>query len=126
MVERGAHVDGRVEKSSRAYHLLHNNAAALFEFVISWGRAHANHLSAQIFKLGEFQRPIVQSGGKAESVFHEIDLAAAVATVHSVNLSEGDVALVYHHQKIVGEIVQQAERTAARLSSVEKRIHSGS
>jgi hypothetical protein len=71
------------------------------------------------FELLELQRAVVHRCGQAETVFHQIDLAAAVATVHRPDLRHAHMALVNEHQEIVREIVQQAERPRTCLPSVK-------
>ena len=46
-------------------------------------------------------------------------LAGAVALVLAVELGDGDVGLVDHHQEVVGEVVEQGVGRLARLPAVE-------
>ena len=56
---------------------------------------------------------------KAEAVFNKDGLAGMVASVHRPHLRESHVALVNESDEILWEIVQEAERTLARLAPVE-------
>ena len=59
-------------------------------------------------ELLEAQRAVVECGGQAEPILHEVLLAGAVSTIHGIDLRHGDVALVDHHQIVFWEKVEQA------------------
>src|SRR5881409_3109871 len=63
-------------------------------------------------------RPVVVGGWEAEAEVHQVLLAGAVALQHAVHLGDGDVALVDEHQKILGEVVQQAPGPLSRGAPV--------
>ena len=72
-----------------------------------------------VVKLIKTQRTVVESRGQAETVFHEVLLAGAVAAEHGIDLRHGDVALVNDHQVVLGEEVEQAIWFLAGLPAIE-------
>ena len=115
----GPHLHDRIEQTRGTYHLLHHHALGFVQLVVGRCGADVYRLAGEVVELVVGQRPVVQRRRQAETVLHQACLAAAVAAVHGANLRHRDVALVHHQQEVVGEIVYQAERTAARRAAVE-------
>jgi hypothetical protein len=65
------------------------------------------------------KRTVVGRRGQPEAVLDERLLAGAVALVLAVELGHGHVALVEHHQEVVGEVVEEGVRGHARASAVD-------
>ena len=119
LVFRRAHLDLGVQQAGGADDLFHIYSARFFQFVVGRSSRHVDGLVLHGLEFLEFERAVVDGCRQAESVLHQGGLAAAVASVHGLHLRDGYVALVDHHQKIFGEIVQQAERAAARFPAVQ-------
>ena len=113
------HVNGRVQQSSGANDLFHDHAFGTLQFVVRGGRRDVNGLVDDSVEFFVGQRAVVQGGGQAESVVDEGHFAGAVSAKHRPELGHRDVALVNHHKKVFGEVIQQAEGTLARLPTVE-------
>ena len=73
-----------------------------------------------MLKLIKVQRSVVQSRRESESEFHQVGLAGTVAAIHGSDLGNGHVAFINDQQKIIREIIDQAERAATGFSAVEK------
>ena len=108
-----------IDQSRRANQLLNNRAFALNQLIISRRSTHVDRCSDHRLELLEAQRTVVDSGGQAESVLHQIDLSGAIATIHRAHLRQRYVALVDHHQVILRKVVEQAEGTTALRTPVE-------
>ena len=65
------------------------------------------------------QRPVVDRARQPEAVLDQHPLAGHVALVHRADLRHGDVRLVDHEQEVLGEVVEQRVRRAARLAAVD-------
>ena len=119
LVEAGPHLDDRVEQTGGPDDLLYHHALALLELVVGRGGAYVDNLPGQTLELVELQRPVIHGSRQAEPVLHQIHLARTVAPVHGPDLRHGHVALVDDGEKILGEIVEQAEGAGTRFAAVE-------
>ena len=63
-------------------------------FVVGWRGGDKNGLGDEGFKFFKFQGPVIQRGGQAEAVLHQVFFTRAVAFVHGANLPDADVAFV--------------------------------
>ncbi|CAB4874113.1 unannotated protein [freshwater metagenome] len=66
-----------------------------------------NLLTNSVQKLWPFEWSIVESAGKAKTVFDQCSLARRVAFIHGTDLWHGHVRFVNDDDEIVGEIVNQ-------------------
>ena len=76
-------------------------------------------LTYQVVEFLEFQGTVVGCCGEAEAVFYQGLLTRTVAAVHRPYLGQCHVALVYEGEKVVGEVVYQAEWPHSGLAAVE-------
>ena len=97
----------------------HEHTFRLFQFLVAGSGADVYHLRSESFEFLEFERSVVDGGGEPESILHEIHLAREVTAVHAPYLRQCDMAFIYDRQEILGEIVEQTERTRSRFASVE-------
>ena len=65
------------------------------------------------------QWSVVQGRWQAKSVFHQRGLARTVTAEHCADLRHRHVAFINDEQKVISEVVEQAERTLAGLAPVE-------
>ena len=114
-----AHLDGRIEQTRRANHLVDVHTARFGEFILVGGGADIDDLVGEFAKLFEFERAVVERGGQAETVVHQAFFARAVAAVHGADLWHTDVAFVDDHEKVFREKVEQTIGAHARLAAVE-------
>ena len=114
----GAHDDLGVKQARGPDDLLHDLAGP-FPLVGRGGGGYVNHLLDAGVKLLISQGPVVKGGGQAETVIHQHVLPGPVPRVHGANLRHGHVAFVDHHQKALGEIIQQTEGRVALLAPVK-------
>ncbi len=112
-------MDGRIDQTCRADHLLDEHAAALVQLPAARCGGNRHGLRAHHVPFLEAQRAVVHAGGQAETVFRQGRLAAEVAAEHAADLRNGDVAFVGEHQRIVGHIFEQRRRRLARPPSGE-------
>ena len=87
--------------------------------VLAWRGRHEHHLRRDREELLERLGTVVERTGEAEAVVHERLLAGAVALRHPADLGHGLVGLVDEADEIIGEVVEQAVGTVARLAAVE-------
>ena len=119
LVFRRTHLYLWVKESRGAYHLFHHHALCCIQFVFRRGCRDIYDLIQHLLKLLKPQRTIVKCGRQSETVLHKILLSAPVTTIHSPYLGYGDVALIYHHEEILGEEVKQAIRSLAWSPAVK-------
>ena len=119
LVLGGAYLDGRVQQAGGADNLFYHQALGLLQFVIGRGGAHVDGLAGDGFKLVKGEGAVVAGGGEAEAVLYQGFLAGVVSAVHSADLGEGYVALVYEYQEIVREIINEGEGPLAGFSAVK-------
>ena len=111
--------DFRVDEACRADDLLNKHAASLLHFPFA-GRGRDMHgLRAHGVPFLEPQRPVIEAGREAETVFGERRLALKVAAIHAADLRHGDVALIGKHQSVIGQIFEQSRRRLARFTACE-------
>ena len=113
------YVNDGVEKSGGTDNLLYDNALSLVHLEVGRCGRYVHHLIGHLHKFLKPQRTVVKGGRQTESVFHKVLLAGAVATIHGAYLRHADVALVYEHEIVLGEEVEQTVRTFAWFASVE-------
>ena len=82
------------------------------------GRDH-DQLIDPLEELVELQRPVVDRRGQAEAVIDQGRLARAVTLIHAADLRDRLVGLVDEDDEVVGEVVDQRVRRAARRAAVE-------
>ncbi len=119
LVGRGPNLDLRIQQPCGPNHLFDHHPLRLVELVVGRRGAHVDRLRHQRLELLELQRAVVDGRRKTEPVLHEVLFPGVVAAVHGPDLRDGDMALVDNHQKILREVVQQAERTGSGQSAVE-------
>src|SRR5690606_22433370 len=119
LVGAWSHIYFRVEQAGWAYDLLHHHAFRLLNFVVAGRGAYKHDLVHHALKLVEGERAVVHGGRKPEAIFYQRHLAGAVAAPHGPHLRYGYVALVYHHQEIVREIIEEAEGARSGSTTVE-------
>ena len=119
LVVCGTHENLGVEQSRRAYDLLYDDAFSLFKLVGCGSGGDIDDLPCEVLELLELQRTVVEGGGQAEAVLHKVALARAVVAPHGVKLRHGGVALVDDDEDVLGEEVEEAVGTLARLAPVE-------
>ena len=100
------HLDLGVQQTGGTNDLLHDLARP-GTLVLTGGGGDVDHLVEPLFKLLEFQRPVVVGAGQTEAVVHQGVFPRPVAVVHGPHLGQGDVALVDKQHEILGEVVQQ-------------------
>ena len=84
------------------------------------GRRRDQHqLVDPVEELVELERPVVDRRGQAEAEVDQRLLARAVALVHAADLRDRLVGLVDEADEVVGEVVDQRVRRAARRAAVE-------
>ena len=71
------------------------------------------------FKFLKVQRPVVQRRRQAESVLHQRRLPGAVACIHSANLWNRHMRLIYNNKKIIVKKVHQRQRRRPLRHSVQ-------
>jgi hypothetical protein len=107
-----------IDQPGRPDHLLDELALGLLQLPGAGGRGEIDHLADPLQELVEAQRPVVGGAGQPEAVVDEHPLAGRVALVHAADLRDGHVRLVDHGEEVVGEVVEQAVRRAARQPPV--------
>ena len=70
-------------------------------------------------ELVEGEGAVVESCRQTETVFNQVLLACPVAAIHGAYLWYAHMTFVHHQQKVLGEEVEQAIGTFARLPAVE-------
>ena len=68
---------------------------------------YKEHLVNLLLKLLKIQRTVVKRRGQAEAVLYQSLLPGTISRVHSPDLGQCNVGLVYNNQKIVRKIVDQ-------------------
>jgi hypothetical protein len=82
-------------------------------------RRDEDHLGHEFHELVEVERTVVQGARQPEAVLDQGLLARAVAGVLAAHLGHGHVGLVDHHEKVLGEVVEQREGPLAPAATVE-------
>ena len=87
--------------------IVRDNAVLNFEF----GRrgTDVNDLVRQLHELIEVERSIIQGAGQPESILNQHCFTRLVTLVHSADLRNGGVRLVYYEQEIFREKIEQSE-----------------
>ena len=119
LVLRGSYLYFRVQQSCRTNQLFHHDTFRLLQFEVGRSGRYVYHLMRHLLELLKAQGPVVKGGRQSEPVFHQIGLSGSVTSVHRPNLRHTHMTLVYHHQIVVGEEVQQTVRSFSCLSAVK-------
>ena len=106
--------DLRVDQAGRPDHLLDHVAADPLQLVRARGGRQVDGLADPLAELVPGQRPVVDRAGQPEPVLDQRPLARHVALVHRPDLRHGLVRLVDDQQEVLGEVVEQRVRRAAR------------
>ena len=109
LVLAGADLDGRIEQARGPHHLFHHHALTFVQFIIPGRSGYVDRLVEHGFKFMEVKRTVIQGRRQAEAIIHQHEFAAPVPAVHAAHLRYGLVALVDHAEKILWEIIEQAE-----------------
>ena len=70
-------------------------------------------------ELLEAQRAVVKTAGQPKAVVDQALLSGPIAVVHGPQLGQGLVALIYHQQKVLREVVDQAVGGLSGPAAVE-------
>ena len=62
------------------------------------------------------QGAVIVGRGQAKAMLHQHLLAGAVPGIHGANLGQCYMGLVYHQQKVLGEIIHQGKGRLACLA----------
>ena len=121
LLHEGVHLAGnrpdlqlRISEPGGTDELLDDRASGFCKLVGTGCCRNADHLICAMFEFGEIQRPVVQGGREAEAVLYEGFLARAIAIVHSSNLRDRGVRLVYENVGVSRQIVEKRRRRLAR------------
>src|SRR5271169_3513134 len=112
----GTDFDGRINQAGRADHLLREHAARALQFPGPGRRRNIDSLGTHRVPLLEFERPIVDTGWKPESVLRKRRLAAVVALIHAADLGHADMAFIAKDERFVWQIFEQGRRWFAGLA----------
>ncbi len=104
-----SHLDLRIDEPCRA-HQLFDGIVGPLGLVIARRRRHIYGLRRQRFEFIETQRPVVERGRQAESVFDQRFLARAIATIHAAELRYRDVTFVDDQDRVMRHVIEQARR----------------
>ena len=119
LVLAGAYFYLWVKQTCRTNKLFNYNTLRLSQLVVGGSGAYIDGLMYHAVKLIEGKRTVVEGCWQTETIFHQVLLAGAVATIHSSYLRNADMTLVYYQQEVFGEEVEQAVGTFALMSTVE-------
>ena len=119
LVLAGPHLYLGVEEPGRTDELFHHHALGLLQLEVGGSGRHIYHLFHHLLELVEAQRTVVEGGGQAEAILHEVGLAGTIAAIHRVDLRHTHMTLVYHHQVVVREEVEQTVGLLSGLAPVE-------
>ena len=108
--QTGPYLNRRVNQTRWPDQLLHNYSFRLLKFKIGRGGTHINGLTREVLKFIKFKRTVVHCRGKPESIFNQGLLARFIPAIHGPDLRYRYMAFVNNRDKIIGEIIQQAER----------------
>ena len=113
------HLDHGIEKPRRADKLLDDDPLTLSQFILGRRSTDIEDARGESIELLVLQRAVIQCCGQAKSVLHKTNLSRAVTSVHSMDLRDGHMALIYDQQIVTREVVQQAEGTLTGLPTIE-------
>ncbi len=116
LIERRPHLDGWIDKSGWAQHLLDDPGAG-FHLVIGRRRGYKHDLIDAFLEFTEIKGAVVERGGQPESILNEIHLARSVALEHAADLRNGDMRFIDEHDVIALEIIEKACGRFAGLSA---------
>ena len=100
----------RINQACRTHDLLDHLPLTAFEFVFRRRCRHENRLTHFGLELIKPQRPVVERRGQSEPVANQRFLSRTVTAVHAAELSHHHVAFIKEHQRISGQIVNEAGR----------------
>ena len=104
---------------ARGPNQLFNHLARMCLFIISRCCGDKDHLAHPLFKLLQFQWPVVQRTGQSEAVLHQGGFSCAVAVVHAPKLPHQDVTFIKKHECIFGQIIGECAWGLAGFSPRE-------
>ena len=119
LVFRRSNLNRRIQKPGRTYNLLYHKTFRAIQLIIGRSGADIYLLPGDLVELVELQRAVVRRGREPEAIFNQNRLAGVVTSVHGPYLGDGDVALVDESDKVVREVVDQAERPLSWLAAVQ-------
>ena len=79
----------------------------MFFFIIIWRCRYKQHLVYLAFKLFEIHWPVVFCRRQTEAIIHKRCLSGLVSRIHSTNLWNRNMGLIYHNQEVIREIINQ-------------------
>src|ERR1700722_18050580 len=109
----------RVDEPGRANHLLDDVAVDPLQLVRAWRGRQVDRLADALGELIPGQRAVVARAWQPEAVADQHPLAGGVTLVHRADLRDGLVRLVDDEYEVLGEVVEQRVRRAARLAAVD-------
>ena len=99
------HLNRRIQKACRADNLFCPQHLMGF-FIVRRRRRNKEHLIYFSLKFLKIQRA-VQSGGQPEAVLYQSFLPGAIPCIHTPDLWQCNVRLIYNNQKVIRKIVNQ-------------------
>ena len=112
------HIHFRIQQAGRPDDLL--RAEQFMGRLIIRGRCrHKQHLIDVLLKLAEVQRPVVQRRRQPESVVHQCILPRSVSRVHSPDLRNRHMGLVYNNKEVILKVIHQGKRRLTFRHAVE-------
>ena len=89
------------------------------QLVVARRGRNIDKLGDPCLKLIETKRAVIERRGQAKTVFHQRDLARAVALVHAADLRHRDVGLVDDAEEVLREVVDEGVGRLARRAAVQ-------
>ena len=111
-------VDFRIKQSGRTDNLLRPKQLMLF-FIRSRRRRNEHHLIDPLFKFFKIQRSVIQRRRQTEAIIYKCLLPGTVTRIHTSNLRDCHMRLIYDHQKIISKIIQQGMWRCSRLCPIQ-------
>ena len=109
-----ANLDLRIEKTCRTDDLLCTQKLML-RFILSRCCRDKQNLIQFIFKFIKTQRTVILCRRQTEAIIHQCLLAALITGIHSSDLRNGLMGLIYNKKKVVFKVVHQGIRRLSRL-----------
>ena len=120
LIFNGLNLDWRVDESRWPDNLFGKHAARLFHFPTAGCCRNAHRLWAHNVPFVETQRPVVDAGRQAETIFGERQLAPMVTLCHRADLRHRLVAFVDEQQCIFRQIFKQGGWRFTRQAASQK------
>ena len=99
--------------------MLDDDPLTLSQLILGRRSTDIEDAGGEGIELFVLQWTVIQRCGQAKTIFHETNLARAVASVHRMDLWYGHMALIYDQQVVTREVVQQAEGAFTGLPTIE-------